>query len=203
MKWRLKSEKWHIFTDSFSDYQSHAACCCRLFETHKGRCTISQTRPELDTNVLDVLTASEDHSITSGSALVKNAAAERPRTPRLLSCLLSLAQTAADFYVSSSVIASIYLSLSPPTTSTYPARSNCLQFKFYRENIVCISNSQQINRCPDCTVVFLGTEKWMRLYLGPRLSVFQVRAGLLLSESIVQTLVSPSRLALTDCLRNS
>lgn len=45
-------------TDSFSDYQSHAACC-RLFETHKGKCT-SLRDSALGTNVLDVLTASEN-----------------------------------------------------------------------------------------------------------------------------------------------
>ena len=77
------------------------------------------------------------------TALLKNAAGGCLRTPRFLSCLLSLAQTAADFYVSSSVIASIFISQHYIYRSTQLALlSNCLQFKFYQENIVCIVNSQ-------------------------------------------------------------
>ena len=99
-------------TDSFSDYQSHAACC-RLFETHKGKCT-SLRDSALGTNVQDVLTASENMPRGSQLYLRMQQEAACVLLGSYLVCfhLLKLQQI---FWFRHQLL---HLSLSPNTTST-------------------------------------------------------------------------------------
>ena len=111
----------YVLTDSFSDYQSHAACCCRLFETHKGECTISQTRPEPDTNVLDVLTASENMPRGSQHNLRLSFSEECSSVLLAASILFAFTCSNCSRFLRFVISYCIYLSISPPTTSTNPA----------------------------------------------------------------------------------